>query len=456
MSLASLTICNPRDFSLAVLICVAEGDERECPWYTVFNRVLTDFIFVDCDGERCICSITPQYSLVAKYDTGHSPELDAIEECTVSAINAPLLHSPSSKTPSDVIMHSPTDHSDSAYAFPLTPFCSGQLNAGSPLSPIAGESPHVMNPNLNDVDHNIPIQPQTPIRAKFFDGDSPLTPLSESGTAAATASHFLPTVSVPVSPTPPTRKSTVQPPAVPSELRRSVRQTRGPVFPVQRTPSEIPETPPKDRKSLIRKSTRIPDFIAALHQIPTSCPPAKAFPTEFEVLGNDRKITTRTILIVEIKSALSYRADTWNRIWQSQVQAQARHTFKSHTDLDCLGVIIAVGRRWVYFNVHRPPPDGLTYSQKRDPDYMPPSEDWSDTSSDVTSDIVDSSQNCDVPGQIGSPLVPSAPEFISSHPKYVPWRAYIESCLLDKEGQSESFFGEVLKDLRKHNQSIWK
>ena len=420
----------------------------------MFNRVLTDFIFVDCDGQQSICSITPQYSLVAKYDTGHSPESDAIEAHT-AFVNAPLLRPPPPQTPSDVIMHSPTDNSDSACVFPRT-FCSGQRDAGTPFSPIAGESPHAMNPNLNDVDHNIPIQPQTPIRAKFFDGDSPLTPLPESGTAAA-ASHSLPMVSIPVSPTPPARKSTVQPPAAPRELRRSLRQTRGPVFPVQHIPSnEIPETPPKDRKSVVRKSTRIPDFIAALHLIPTPCPPAEAFPTEFGLPGNDQKITTRIILIVEIKSALVYAEDIWYRIWDRQVQAQACHTFVSHTDLDCLGVIIAVGHRWIYFNVYRPPPDGLTYSQKRDPDYMPPPGEWSDTSSDVTSDNVDSSQDDHVPAHIRSSLEPSPPEFISCHPEYVPGQAYIESCLLDKEGQSESFFGEVLKDLRKHNQSIWK
>ena len=439
-----------------MLICVAKGDGREFPWYTVFNRVLTDFIFANCDGEQSVCSITPQHSLVAKYDTGHSPELDAIEAHTAS-VYAPLLRPPPSQTPSDVIMHSPTtDLNDSACAFPRTPLCSGQWVAGSPLSPIAGESPHAMNPNLDDVDHDIPIQPQTPIRANLFGTDSPLTPLPESETTAVSRSHILPMVPIPVSPTPPARKSTVQPPAVPNEPRRSLRRTVGPVFPVQRISSDIPETPPKDRKVVVRKSTRIPDFTAALHVIPTPRPPAEAFPTEFKLLDNNHKITTRTILIVEIKSALSYNANIWSRIWETQVQTQAWHAFESHTDLDCLGVMIAVGHHWVYWNVHRPPPDGLTYSQKRDPDYMPPSEEWSDTSSDVTSDIVDSSQDDCVPAHIISFLEPSAPEFILCHPKFVPRQAYIESCLLDEEGQSESFFGEVLRDLRKHNQSIWK
>ena len=84
---------------------------------------------------------------------------------------------------------------------------------------------------------------------------------------------------------------------------------------------------------------------------------------------------------------------------------------------------------------------------------MPPSEDWSDTSSD---DIVDPSQDDHVPVQTGLSLRPIPPEFILCHPKYVSGQAHIESCLLDKEGQSENFFGEVLKDLRKHNQNVWK
>ena len=106
------------------------------------------------------------------------------------------------------------------------------------------------------------------------------------------------------------------------------------------------------------------------------------------VLGDDKHITTRTILIVEIKSELTYGPNIWWQIWNFQVKAQAHHTFKSHTDLDCLGVIIAVGHRWVYVNVHRPPPDGLTHSQRCDPDYLPSPRDWSDTSSDATIEAI--------------------------------------------------------------------
>jgi len=445
---------------------VAEQDGRECSWYTVYNRILRDFIFTNCDGERSICSITPQYSLVAKYDTGHSPETDAIE-ARVARVNAPLLRLPqptisqpaSPQHPPDVIMGSPTDHDDSVQsAVPRIPVNPAQWDSDSPLSSISsGSLPRAMDRSPS-LDHNNTLQPQTPVFSKILDGNSPLTPLPESWAAAGPCSHASRTVPLPVSPTPAERKFTVTPPGVTRELRRSHRLIRGPPIPVQHSLSEIPETPPKDKKAIIKKSTRIPDFIAALHVIPTSCPSPKAFPKEF-VLGDDEHITTRTILIVEIKSALTYAPSIWRRIWNFQVKAQARHTFESHADLDCLGVIIAVGRRWIYVNVHRPPPDGLTHSQRRDPDYLPSPEDWSDTSSDAMSEIVESSPlpQDDLPvDPLMSSMDPVAPKFIQSQPNWSPEEAYIESYLLDPKGQSELFFKQVLGDLRHHNQSIWK
>ena len=457
---------HPRDFALAAEICVAEQDGRECSWYTVYNRVLRDFIFTNCDGERCICSITPQYSLVAKYDTGHSPETDAIE-ARVASVNAPLLRPPQPTVSqlalpqhsSDVIMRSPTDHDDSVRpTVPRIPVNSAQWNSNSPLSSISsGSLPRVMDRSPS-LDHAIALQPQTPTISKNLDGDSPLTPLPESWAAAVPRSHASRTVPLPVSPTPAETKSTVSPPGVTRVLRRSHRLTRCPLIPAQRSLSEIPETPPRDKKTIVMKSTRIPDFIAALHVVPTPCPSPKAFPKEF-ALDDDEHITTRTILIVEIKSALTYAPNIWRRIWDLQVNAQAYHTFQSYADLDCLGVIIAVGRRWIYVNVHRPPPDGLTHSQRRDPDYLPSPGDWSDTSSDATSEIVESSPlpQDELPFDLLKPLMdPVAPEFILSQPNCPPGQAYIESYLLDPEGQSELFFKKILWDLRHHNQSIWK
>ena len=455
---------HPGHFALAAEIRVAEQDGRECSWYTVYNRILRDFIFTNCDGERSICSITPQYSLVAKYDTGHSPETDAIES-RVAPVNAPLLRPPqptisqpaSSQHLPDVIMGSPTDHDDSVRpTVPRIAANPAQWNGDSPLSSISsGTLPRAMDRSPS-LDHTNALQPQTPTFSKTFDGDSPLTPLPESWAAVVPRSHASRIVPLPVSPTPAERKFIVSPPGVAKELRRSHRLIRGPPIPVQRSLSEIPETPPRDKKAIVMKSTRIPDFIAALHVIPTPCPSPKAFPKEF-VLGDDEHITTRTILIVEIKSAPTYTPNIWRRIWNFQVNAQACHTFESHADLDCLGVIIAVGRRWIYVNVHRPPPDGLTHSQRRDPDYLPSPGDWSDTSSDATSEIVESSPlQQDLPVPFIPSMDPVAPEFIRSQPNWSPEEPYIESYLLDPKGQSELFFKQVLGDLRHHNQSIWK
>ena len=163
-------------FTLAAEICVAEQDGRECSWYAVYNRILKDFIFTSCDGEQCICSITPQYSLVAKYDTGHSLEMDAIEAC-VARVNAPLLHLPqptisqpaSPQHPPDVIMGSPTNHDDLVWlVVPHIPVNPAQWDSNSPLSSISsGSLPHAMD-HSPSLDHTNALQPQTPTFSKKF------------------------------------------------------------------------------------------------------------------------------------------------------------------------------------------------------------------------------------------------------------------------------------------------
>lgn len=441
----------PRDFAIAAMICVAEQDGRECSWYAVYNKILQDYIFTNCDGEQSVCGVIPQYSLVAKYDTGHSPETDAIEGHSTS-VNAPLLCLPSSgspQTPSDVIMRSPTDPGDTDCHLPRTPVDSRDWEVDTTLSSFSSRSPSTSD-HSPSTGNDIPVNPKRP----FF--DSPLSPFPERMASAVSRSHASQAIQLPASPTPLGRTSATNPTGETRVLRRSLRAPRSPLIPVQRLPSELLETPPRDKKAMVMKSTRIPDFIGALYFAQKPRPLAEEFPTEF-TLRDDEKITTRTILIVEVKPASTYTPNIWRRILDIQVNGQIHHAFEFNEDLDCLGVMIGVGHHWIYLNVHRPPPSGLTYSQRRDPDYMSSPGSWSDTSSDATSEILESSpQHNPMPTDLETSMDYIALDFILRHPKRVPRQAYIESCLLDRDGQSERFFQEVLEDLRKHNQDIWK
>lgn len=47
---------------------------EESPWYGVWAKVLQNYIFHDADGFQTACTCIPQYSLVASYDSGNSPE----------------------------------------------------------------------------------------------------------------------------------------------------------------------------------------------------------------------------------------------------------------------------------------------------------------------------------------------------------------------------------------------
>lgn len=60
------------NYCLAVEICIAETDARECPWYAVYSCVLRDYTFRNGDGGQHIYSVIPQYSLVVNFDSGHS------------------------------------------------------------------------------------------------------------------------------------------------------------------------------------------------------------------------------------------------------------------------------------------------------------------------------------------------------------------------------------------------
>jgi len=69
-----MVVLDMRDFSLALSIRAAQADGRECPWYGVWAKVLQNYIFHGADGSQTACTCIPQFSLVAAYDSGRSPE----------------------------------------------------------------------------------------------------------------------------------------------------------------------------------------------------------------------------------------------------------------------------------------------------------------------------------------------------------------------------------------------
>ena len=452
----------PRDFSLAMEIYLAERDGRECPWYAVYNRVLRDYIFMNPDGEQCICTVIPQYSLVAEYDAGHSAETDKIEVEPRPVYNARLfLQSPAKPTlprpHSDVHMSSPGVHQDSTVQpSARTPFNPTHRDADSPLSFIVASGPTPTGGCLND--HTAPLQPRTPVSSRHWDTDSPLSPLSSGGSPFVLRSYASRTLPLPISPTLAVHRKT-------EEFRRSDRLKSRPALPVQCLSSEIPITPPKVNKVASTKSTRIPDFIGALFTLPAPRPLTTEFPKQFSIteFGD---VIMRTILIVEIKSEQRSLDNNWERVWERQVKDQARHAFHFHTDLDRLGVIMAFGRRWIYINVKRPLPDGLTESQRRDLDYIPsPQSDWQDTSSDIFMDVgQDLPRNLEdrhvtLPNEedsTNSDMEMIAPRFLSSQYELPPGRPYLESYLLQPDGRSELFLEKISEDLQELNNDIWK
>lgn len=449
----------PRDFSLAMEIYLAERDGRECPWYAVYNRVLRDYIFMNTDGEQCICTVIPQYSLVAEYDTGHSAETDKIEvEPRPVDDPRPFFQSPAEPTSprphSDVHMSPPGVHQDSTVQ--PSARAPSHWDAASPLSFIAS-SPTPTDGCLN-LDHSVLAQPRTPVSSRCWDTDSPLSPLPSSGSPFVPRSHASRTLPLPISPTLVARRTT-------EEFRRSNRLKARPALMVQRLPSEIPITPPKFNKVAGMKSARIPDFIGALCTLPASRPLTTEFPKQFSAT-EFRDVIMRTILIVEIKSGQWSLDNNWERAWERQVKDQARHAFHFHADLDRLGVIMAFGRRWIYINVKRPLLDGLTESQRLDLDYIPsPESDWQDTSSDISMDVgQDLPRNLedrdvtlpDEEDPTNSDMEMIAPRFLSSQYELPPGRPYLESYLLQPDGRSELFLEKILEDLKELNNDIWK
>jgi len=391
------------DLCLATEICVAEKDGRECPWYGAYSRVLRDYIFRSGgDGQR-IYTIIPQYSLVATLDSGHSIETDLMTAGITTQVQAVTPQNPSHQ--------------------PSVP----------PISPVAGVELPSTPKRVSVTD--IPRTPGYHGRKYIPSSDSPLTSLSSGESASFSGPRYLPGLT---SPTPAGRKHT----DAPEDVRRSERIAKNlPVSYNQPTPSTTGPVTPQRTQDSIWKSTRIPDFVVSLYKIPT----ITTFPMVF---NNEIYITGRTVLIVEIKP--DYNMIDWERLWFSQVRAQAQHAFAADEKLLYLGIIMARGRRWVYAVCPRLPLETQTASERRDKTYVPSPNPSLELKPNETSGELFMQ-----PTETSRELYTTPLDKCNPHTQYTTGRWYFdESYLLDPDGKSQKYFNEVLQDLRQRNEDM--
>lgn len=401
-----------QDLYLATEICVAEKDGRECPWYAVYSRVLWDYIFWDGGGGQHLYTILPQYSLVATFDTGHSTETNRLaggitaEDQAVTPQN--LSHQPNHQLLSRVAEH--------------------DVGIGPPTTP----------KNITVTDF-----PRTPgyHGPKGIPGsDSPLTPISSGESVPFSGPRYLPG---PTSPTPAGRKSAGDPKTV----RQSERISRQkPASYDQPTPSTTDPVTPQRVSNNTWKSTRVPDFVVALRKLPN----ISTFPMIF---NNEIHITSRTILIVEIKP--DNQRNSWQRLWYSQVRAQAQHAFAADDKLEYLGIIMAVGRHWVYAVAPRLPPETQTDSERRDKTYIPSPDRPSQLRVDGA--FIELFTQPTPPDL--DPLELYTTPFDKCNPRTITTTGELcfeESHLLDSKREFQKRLEAVLQDLRERNQDMWQ
>ncbi|KAG1860894.1 hypothetical protein F4604DRAFT_1788753 [Suillus subluteus] len=131
-------------------------------------------------------------------------------------------------------------------------------------------------------------------------------------------------------------------------------------------------SPPPQHLQLSKRSVKIPDFVQVLHRT--------IQPEEFPPCFGEQRV----ILIVEVKPGLKRYRFNFSGILHSQVAKQAMHAFAADPNLRSLGVILACGLYWAYYEVNRPFPHELEHFEKTmdDPDHVPQTENSTDTQSD--------------------------------------------------------------------------
>jgi len=404
-----------QDVCLATEICVAEKDGRECPWYAVYSRVLRDYIFRSGDGGQHICTINPQYSLVATFDSGHSIETDLLAERKTAQSQVATPEHLSDQLSFRTISHV-AEHDSVQTDLPSTP----------------------KQVSVTDF-------PRTPgyHGCKYVPGSSsPLTPISSGESIPFPRPRYLPEPFT--SPTPAGRN----PVGNPQTTRRSDRiAQQGSVLYSQSTPSTTGPVTPQRVPDNIWKSTRVPDFVVALNKLPN-------IPTFPMIFDKNIHITSRTILIVEIKPDNQYGRTPWERLWHSQVREQAEHTFAADDKLEYLGILMAFGRHWAYAVAPRLPFESQTASERRDNTYIP--------SPNRPPELMDESSVelfTQPPPPDSDPLELYTTPFDKCNPRTITrtreWY-FDEFQLLDSEGKSQKRFEDVLQDLRERNQDMWQ
>ncbi|KAG0704000.1 hypothetical protein DFH29DRAFT_914021 [Suillus ampliporus] len=319
-----MVVLDMRDFSLALSIRAAQADGRECPWYGVWAKVLQNYIFRDADGSQTACTSIPQYSLVAAYDSGSSPETDTSDSWSAA-----------SRSASDM-----------------------DMSPGRPGSylPAPRFVPHNSTPNFfNPRSHELfggPLptltpSPQPQVPRFVSDLESPTT--QHVDRLRAHAKDAFTNASVGTRPLPQSSSSQTLPNVIP------------------------PSTPPRPTAGLstarLRRSVRVPDFVQVLERTQQQYP---AIP---------EAVIRRVIMTIEIKPEPKDHSKSidWVGLWKEQVGEQVVHAFDADPTVQYLGVIMTYGCRWVYRIARRPPPDIRTMSERRDPTFPStgPPEPWS-------------------------------------------------------------------------------
>lgn len=402
-----MVVLNKRDFSLALSIRAAQADGRECPWYGVWAKVLQNYIFHDADGFQTACTCIPQYSLVAPYDSGSSPETNT----------------------SDLPLESPRSLPDIEVDSPPSDISAGSLPSYLPKPRF---TPNSFTSNLS------------PRSLEVFGG--PLPTLTPSPQPSPQIPRILPALESPAT-------------QHVNYLRARIQHASTNIIHARVDAHPLPQsltaqclsnvihlsTPSRPRTGLSIgrscKSARVPDFVQVLERTQQLYP------------ATPDSVVHRVIMIIEIKAEPKdrYKSIDWSRLWKDQVGEQAAHAFDADPTLQYLGVIMAYGRRWVYCITRRPPPHTRTMSEKRDPTFRSfgSSETWESPEDSEDSSATPEDFKVDNPSL---PLLEYPPfAFEVKGGETIVYDLY----LLDPKQRSLQLFSKILEDMRNHNNDMW-
>ncbi|KAF9234446.1 hypothetical protein BU15DRAFT_79001 [Melanogaster broomeanus] len=140
------------DFHFSLLIAAALEDHREMKWYGVWDMALRDYLFHGCNTATMTCSIMPQYSLVATYDTYDKAKddweayLENAEPGSVASPNSPPSRGPTrgvSDSPDPILLVPKSHRMDT-----LVRASSLSRDAVSPRTPMSPDEP---NPGVETI-----------------------------------------------------------------------------------------------------------------------------------------------------------------------------------------------------------------------------------------------------------------------------------------------------------------